>query len=266
MTRLDILVANFANMSREAAKELIIGGNVRVGGMVCTKAGAKFPEDIVLMVDKPSEIFVSRGGFKLQKALQTFDIKLDGKVCLDIGASTGGFTDCMLRNGAKHVIAIENGYGQLAQILQQDERVISIENTDIRNFRLNAPADFAACDLSFISISKVAASIAALLKLDAQAVFLIKPQFEAGPGHVGKQGVVKNPKIHVSAINKAIQGLSESGLASIGLDFSPISGANGNIEYLAFVHANSCHCGRNPQSHDIEKLVRAAFSALKEKP
>ena len=265
MIRLDVLAASFAGISREAAKNLITGGHVRVGGVTCTKAGAKFPGDAVLAVDLPGEMFVSRGGHKLQKALRVFDIKLDGKVCLDIGAATGGFTDCMLQNGAEHVVAIENGHGQLAEILQQDKRVTSLENTDIRNVRLDFAADFAACDLSFISVAKAAEPIAALLNPDAQAVFLIKPQFETGPGHVNKQGVVKNPKAHIAAISQTINSLIGCGFVICGLDFSPITGANGNIEYLTYAvkHSNAQHISPPFISDNaINSIVKSAFSAL----
>ena len=237
--RLDTAVfeAGFAE-SREKAKTLIMSGNVYVNNQKADKPGTQIKTTDNLEVRGQAMPFVSRGGYKLDKAIKSFNIDLTDKTCADIGASTGGFTDCMLQNGAKKVFSIDVGYGQLAWKLRQDERVVNLERTNFRyvtNEQVNEPLDFASIDVSFISLSLILPVLYPLLKENGYAVCLIKPQFEAGKENVGKKGVVRDKKVHISVIDKIRSIILDNGFSIIGLDFSPIKGPEGNIEYLAFI-------------------------------
>ena len=238
--RLDILlVKNGLASSREKAKAVIMAGQVYVNGQKEDKAGSSFEEDgIRLEVRGDSLRYVSRGGLKLEKALKIFPIDLTNKTCMDIGSSTGGFTDCMLQNGARKVYSIDVGYGQLDWKLRNDERVICMEKT---NFRYTVPedigeeVDFASCDVSFISLSKILPPAYAILSDVGKMVCLIKPQFEAGKDKVGKKGVVKDPKVHEEVILNVMDYAREAGFAILSLGGSPIRGPEGNIEYLIYL-------------------------------
>lgn len=235
--RLDVLlVRQGLAESREKAKAVIMTGCVYVNDQKEDKAGAMFDESKVRLEVRGNMLrYVSRGGLKLEKAVDRFGVELDGKICMDIGASTGGFTDCMLQNGAKKVYSVDVGHGQLAWKLRNDERVVCMEKT---NFRYMVPEDigdaldFASVDVSFISLDKILGPAYALLKPDAQMVCLIKPQFEAGKEKVGKKGVVRDPRVHREVIGSVFAFALEKGFTILHLDFSPIRGPEGNIEYL----------------------------------
>lgn len=238
--RLDVLLVNQGlATSREKAKAVIMSGDVYVNGQKEDKAGTMFdPEKVKLEVRGEKLKYVSRGGLKLEKAIASFKIELKDYVCMDIGASTGGFTDCMLQNGAKKVYSIDVGHGQLAWSLRNDERVVCMEKT---NFRYVTPGDlsdtpdFASVDVSFISLTKILEPAIAILREHARMVCLIKPQFEAGREEVGKKGVVKDKGVHASVIEKVIEYAQSIGFSILGLDFSPVKGPEGNIEYLLFI-------------------------------
>ncbi len=238
--RLDVLLVQqgYAS-SREKAKAIIMSGIVFVDGQREDKAGASFDGAKVKIEVKGSTLkYVSRGGLKLEKAIAAFAIVLQDWICMDIGASTGGFTDCMLQNGAAKVYAVDVGHGQLDWALRNDKRVVCMEKT---NFRYMQPADiedvldFASVDVSFISLTKILIPARNLLKSGGQMVCLIKPQFEAGKEKVGKKGVVREPKIHEEVIGKVIDFADIAGFQIMGLSFSPIKGPEGNIEYLLFI-------------------------------
>lgn len=235
--RLDILLCKQGLAeSREKAKAMIMAGSVFVNGQREDKAGTSFEEEKVKIELHGSALkYVSRGGLKLEKAVQVFGLKFNGMICMDIGASTGGFTDCMLQNGAVKVYSIDVGHGQLAWKLRNDERVVCMEKT---NFRYIKPADlpdlidFASVDVSFISLSKILPAAYPLLREHARMVCLIKPQFEAGREQVGKKGVVRDPKVHREVIEASFGYASENGFRLLNLDYSPVRGPEGNIEYL----------------------------------
>ena len=238
--RLDILVhkKGLAD-SREKAKALIMAGVVFVDGQREDKPGAVFDDETADVTVKENPLkYVSRGGLKLEKALKVFPINLKDAICMDIGASTGGFTDCMLQNGASKVYSIDVGYGQLAWKLRNDERVVCMEKT---NFRYLTPADiadkidFASCDVSFISLSKILKPAFDLLKDGGEMVCLIKPQFEAGREKVGKKGVVRDKAVHEEVINDVMGYAGEAGFTILDMDYSPIRGPEGNIEYLIYL-------------------------------
>ncbi|MBD5457264.1 MAG: TlyA family RNA methyltransferase [Lachnospiraceae bacterium] len=265
--RLDILLVKqgFAP-SREKAKAVIMTGNVYVNGQREDKAGASFEEEkIHIEVKGVPAKYVSRGGLKLEKAMQTFGIVLTDTICMDIGASTGGFTDCMLQSGAVKVYSVDVGHGQLAWKLRQDERVVCMEKT---NFRYMQPSDiedrldFASVDVSFISLTKILIPARNLLKEKGRMVCLIKPQFEAGREKVGKKGVVREPEIHEEVIRKIIAYAEQTGFAVKGLTFSPIKGPEGNIEYLVYLEK-----AEFPLEESMEQLisdtVRAAHEELR---
>ena len=237
--RLDVeLVDRGLVQSRERAKVVIMEGLVYVNGQKSDKAGTPVKEDDRIEVRGETLRYVSRGGKKLEKAMQVFPVVLEGCTCMDIGASTGGFTDCMLQNGAVKVYAVDVGYGQLAWSLRTDERVVNLERTNIRYIteeQVPQPVDFISVDVSFISLTLVLPVAHRLLKDGAQMVCLVKPQFEAGKDKVGKKGVVRDPQIHREVIRKCIDGAAELGFWVRGLDFSPIKGPEGNIEYLMFL-------------------------------
>ena len=261
--RLDvILVSRGYAGSREKAKAIIMAGDVFVDGQREDKAGSCFDTDkIKLEVRGPALKYVSRGGLKLEKALEQFEIVLSERVCMDIGASTGGFTDCMLQNGAKKVYAIDVGHGQLAWKLREDERVICMERTNFRYMRkgdIEDEPDFASVDVSFISLTKILLPARALLKDGGEMVCLIKPQFEAGREKVGKKGVVRDPAVHKEVIEKVLNYADSLGFSVRNLDYSPIRGPEGNIEYLAHLYLMK---GSMPESEIISE--REAEDALK---
>ncbi len=238
--RLDVLlVERGLAVSREKAKTVIMSGDVFVNGQREDKAGSVFdPEKVTIEIRGTQLKYVSRGGLKLEKALEVFPIKLDNLVCMDIGASTGGFTDCMLQNGAAKVYSIDVGHGQLDWKLRNDERVVCMEKTNFRyvtSEQVGEEIDFASCDVSFISLSKILKPAYDLLKNEAEMVCLIKPQFEAGKEKVGKKGVVRDPEVHLEVIREVAGFAVETGFSIAGLDFSPIKGPEGNIEYLLYL-------------------------------
>jgi len=237
--RLDVLLVNRGMVeSREKAKAVIMTGNVFVNEQREDKAGQKFPVDVYIEIRGKKLKFVSRGGYKLEKALQVFPITLTDLTCMDVGASTGGFTDCMLQNGAKFVYSIDVGTNQLAWKLRQDERVRSMEKTNIRYVTpedVGEPVDFVSIDVAFISLTKVLEPIWHLMKDEAQMVCLIKPQFEAGREKVGKKGVVRDQAVHKEVMEHVISYAKSLGFVIKGLDFSPIRGPEGNIEYLLYI-------------------------------
>ncbi|MCB2288453.1 TlyA family RNA methyltransferase [Clostridium sp. CS001] len=236
--RLDVLVVQRGILfSRERAKENIIAGNIFVDGIRTTKCGKKIELSSKIEFEGEDFPYVSRGGLKLEKAIKSFDIDLESKVCLDIGASTGGFTDCMLLSGASKVYSIDVGTNQLDEKLRNNERVVSMENTNIRYLsvdNIGEFADFASIDVSFISLEKVIPNLLSLLKDDGSVVALLKPQFEVGIGIVNKKGVVKNPSEHVGAIVKILNLLKCLNVKVINISYSSIKGPNGNIEYLIY--------------------------------
>lgn len=243
--RLDVLLVRRGLVeSREKAKAVIMAGCVYVNDQKEDKAGAMFDETKIsnLEVRGNTLPYVSRGGLKLAKAMKQFDISLEGKVCMDIGASTGGFTDCMLQNGAVKVYSVDVGHGQLAWKLRNDERVVCMEKTNFRYMvrdDIQDDLDFASVDVSFISLTKILGPAYNLLKTDAQMVCLIKPQFEAGKEKVGKKGVVRDPAVHVEVIEMVMDYAVSIGFEILNLDYSPIRGPEGNIEYLLHIYKTS---------------------------
>lgn len=237
--RLDILVHNKGLApSRERAKALIMAGVVLVDGEREDKPGTKFDEQCNITLKSNPIPYVSRGGLKLEKAVASFGLDLNDKVCMDIGASTGGFTDCMLQNGAGHVYSIDVGYGQFDWGLRNDERVTCMERCNFRHLKkgdLPQLCDFAGCDVSFISLGKILPPAFELLKDDGEMVCLIKPQFEAGREKVGKKGVVRDAATHIEVIENVLGLSAQTGFYVCGLDFSPIRGPEGNIEYLLYL-------------------------------
>ena len=238
-TRLDqYLVQHGLIQSRERAKAMIMAGVVYVNGQKADKAGDMVKEDAVVEVRGHDIGYVSRGGLKLEKAMQVFPLSPKGKVCMDIGASTGGCTDCMLQNGASKVYAVDVGYGQLAWRLRQDERVVVLEKTNARYLsaaEIPEPLDIITIDASFISLSKLLPALFPLLKEDGSLVALIKPQFEAGRDKVGKKGVVRDSAVRLEVIERVLSAAEELGFVPRGLDYSPIKGPEGNVEYLLWL-------------------------------
>ncbi len=253
--RLDVLLVNMGLApSREQARALIMEGKVYVNGGKEDKPGMRF--DLYSSVEVRGEKlpFVSRGGLKLQKAAEVWALDLTGMTCMDVGASTGGFTDCMLQHGAAKVYAVDVGYGQLHWKLRNDPRVINLEKTNIRYLtpeQVPDPLDFASVDVSFISLTKVLPVLITFMKPLAKAVVLIKPQFEAGREKVGKKGVVREPETHVEVCRALTAFAADSGFAILGLDYSPVRGPEGNIEYLMYLQKD----GPESSLPDIEKLV-----------
>ena len=264
--RLDVLLVkrNLAE-SREKAKAIIMSGNVFVEGQREDKAGSMFQETVYIDVKGNKLPYVSRGGLKLEKAVANFDVELNDKVCTDVGSSTGGFTDCMLQNGAKKVFAIDVGTNQLAWKLRQDERVVCMEKTNIRYVTpedLGEEIDFSSIDVSFISLTKVLQPIRNYLKDGGQIVALIKPQFEAGREKVGKKGVVREKSTHYEVIEMVLTYALSIGLNVLNLDFSPIKGPEGNIEYLAHLQKVEEHCSLEDIEIDWKEVVENAFDTL----
>ena len=264
--RLDVLLVkrNLAE-SREKAKAIIMSGCVFVEGQREDKAGTTFSDEVSIEIKGHTLPYVSRGGLKLEKAMDKFEVDVKDKVCTDVGASTGGFTDCMLQNGAKKVYAIDVGRGQLAWKLRQDERVICMEKTNIRYVTpedLGEPIDFSSIDVSFISLTKVLEPIRNYLREQGQVVALIKPQFEAGREKVGKKGVVREESTHVEVIEKVKDYACSIGFKILDLSFSPVTGPEGNIEYL--IHLEKCDPKERFISEKIQvrQTVREAFDTL----
>lgn len=260
--RLDQLVFDLGlTESREKAKTTIMSGLVFVDGQRADKPGMQVAPDASVEVKGSALPYVSRGGFKLEKALKVFPINPAGKICMDCGASTGGFTDVLLKNGAARVYSIDVGYGQLAWSLRQDERVVNMERTNIRYIsseQVPEPIDIAVMDLSFISIKLVLPAVCALLKEGADIMCLIKPQFEAGREDVGKKGVVRDKAVHLSVIESVLQFAASAGLTVIGLDYSPIKGPEGNREYLCYMKKGSFEA---PEI-DARAVVEASHECL----
>lgn len=274
--RLDVMmVERGLAESREKAKAIIMSGIVYVDNEKEDKAGSTFAEEVQIEVRGKTLAYVSRGGLKLEKAMQVFPIKLDGKVCMDVGASTGGFTDCMLQNGAVKVYSVDVGHGQLAWKLRQDERVVCMEKTNIRYVKpedIEELVSFASVDVSFISLSKVLPPLRELLTENGEVVCLIKPQFEAGREKVGKKGVVRDRKVHEEVIRDVLGFADANGFEVLGLDYSPVKGPEGNIEYLMHIRKTALDEIKSEQSESeektvfgedaIEKLVTASHDAL----
>lgn len=264
--RLDVLLVqrNLA-ASREKAKAVIMSGNVYVQGQKEDKAGSMFPPTVDIEVRGKPLPYVSRGGLKLEKAMKSFPISLKRKVCMDVGASTGGFTDCMLQNGAAKVFAVDVGHGQLDWKLRQDKRVVCMEKTNIRYVTkedIGERIAFASIDVSFISLEKVLGPVRKLMGEDGQAVCLIKPQFEAGRSQVGKKGVVRDPAIHREVIRNVLSYAAASGFAPRGLDYSPVKGPEGNIEYLLHLWASNQSASPEFLLEEAQAVVASAHQAL----
>ncbi len=283
--RLDvILVKRNLIESREKAKAVIMSGNVFVDGQREDKAGSMFLESVTIEVRGMQSKYVSRGGFKLEKAVEQYGVSLEGRICMDVGSSTGGFTDCMLQNGASKVYAVDVGTNQLAWKLRQDERVISMEKTNIRYLEPDQIPDsieFISIDVAFISLTKVLQPVRELLKTQGEIVCLIKPQFEAGREKVGKKGVVREPEVHTEVIEKIICYAVSLGFRILNLDYSPIKGPEGNIEYLLHIQKSQVpvrnteeeitltECSRyadnenmSNMSYYIDHIVEAAHNTL----
>ena len=257
--RLDVLLVkrNLAE-SREKAKAIIMSGNVFVDGEREDKAGTSFSDDVSIEIKGHTLPYVSRGGLKLEKAIQNFDVSVEGKVCTDVGSSTGGFTDCMLQNGAVKVFAIDVGRGQLAWKLRQDERVVCMEKTNIRYVLpedLGEPIDFSSIDVSFISLTKVLLPVRNLLTEEGEIVCLIKPQFEAGREKVGKKGVVRDPAVHQEVIEKVRDYAMSISMEPCHLSFSPIKGPEGNIEYLL-------HLKKHPEGIQVSDSLQVSVEEV----
>lgn len=264
--RLDVLLVQqgLAN-SRELAKAYIMAGNVYVDGQKEDKAGTKVAVTAKLEVKGNQMKYVSRGGYKLEKAMDVFGIRLDGKICLDIGASTGGFTDCMLQNGASKVYAIDVGYGQFAWKLRNDERVVCLEKTNVRyvtHEQVPDEGDFASIDVSFISLTKVLPAVLGVLGEKGQMVCLIKPQFEAGREKVGKKGVVRDSSVHREVIEMIVEYVRTQSLGILGLDFSPIKGPEGNIEYLIYLDKSQSGMHEDEVQARVDTVVAQSHKIL----
>lgn len=264
--RLDVLlVKQGLAESREKAKAVIMAGEVFVQGQREDKAGAMFDETKVQITVKGSSLkYVSRGGLKLEKAMANFPIVLTDKVCMDIGASTGGFTDCMLQNGAQRVYSVDVGYGQLAWSLRTDPRVVNLERTNARYLtREQVPEEigFFSVDVSFISLTLILPAVRPLLAEHGQAVCLIKPQFEAGREKVGKKGVVRDKAVHEEVIEKIRSFALENGFSVLGLTFSPVKGPEGNIEYLIYLERSEAP-SQGEQVPSAQQVVEESHRAL----
>ena len=251
--------------SRQKAQAVIMSGQVFVDDKRVDKSGAAVADGAVIEVRGKTLPYVSRGGLKLEKAMQLWPIRLEGVTALDCGASTGGFTDCMLQNGARKVYAVDVGYGQLAWKLRSDERVVCMERTNARYLtaeQIPEPLDFASVDVSFISLSLILPALRPLMAPAGELVCLIKPQFEAGKGKVGKNGVVREPEIHLEVLEHFLDHAAQSGFTVRDITFSPIRGPEGNIEYLGWLSVRE-DAGQVP---DLRELVRQSHAALEKTP
>ena len=262
--RLDVLVTERGLCeSRQKAQATIMAGLVFVDGQRSDKPGTPVAEDASVEVRGHALRYVSRGGLKLEKAMQTFPITLEGKVCADIGASTGGFTDCMLQNGAARVYAVDVGYGQLDWRLRSDPRVVCLERTNARYLtheQIPQELDFASVDVSFISLGLILPALDGLLSPEGEAVCLVKPQFEAGREKVGKKGVVRDPAVHLEVLEAFLRHAKENHFTVLGITYSPIRGPEGNIEYLGYLR----HGQGTPGDFSLSEIVEASHSQLKD--
>ena len=263
--RLDVLLVNNGLAeSREKAKRTIMAGLVTVDGRLEDKPGSRFDIDSDVQVKGQECPYVSRGGLKLEKAIEEWGVSCDGAVCVDMGASTGGFTDCMLQHGARKVYAIDVGYGQLDYKLRTDDRVVNMEKTNIRYLDtslIEEPIDLISIDVSFISVKHMFPVAALVLSKDGLILCLVKPQFEAGREQVGKKGIVRDKKVHKEVIENVVKYALDNGLNPVGLTYSPVTGAKGNIEYLLYL-------SKEPQEEGlvddaaIENIVNASHEEL----
>lgn len=264
-TRLDVLlVERGLQESRQRAQAIIMSGSVFADGRRVDKPGATVSNDAEIEIRGNTLQYVSRGGLKLEKAMASFHITLEGAVCADIGASTGGFTDCMLQNGAAKVYAVDVGYGQLAWKLRSDERVVCLERTNARYLtreQIPEALDFASIDVSFISLKLILPPLCALLRDGGNTAALIKPQFEAGREKVGKKGVVRDPAVHREVLEQFLEHARDAGFAVLGLTYSPIRGPEGNIEYLGYLEKGPWA----PVEFDLEALVAESHQVLRER-
>lgn len=263
--RLDVLVVSSGlAQSREAARRMIIAGEVFVNGVAATKPGMRYSAESPIEVKPRTPRYASRGGHKLEKALEVFGTDVENKVAMDVGASTGGFTDCLLQRGARRVYAVDVGRGQLAWQLRRDERVIAMERTNFRYLERSViadPLDVITVDISFISLSRVAHKLREFSSETTDLIVLVKPQFEVGPKRIGKKGVVRDAETHVDALLSVLDSLRGSGLVPMALTYSPITGPQGNIEFL--VHLKRTESGSDAVSEsDIEQCVTAAHTEL----
>lgn len=258
------LVENKIVKSRERAKEHIKNGDVYINGKEVTKPSAEVIDGDNVEFRGAVLKYVGRGGLKLEKAVDVFKIELNGKVCMDIGASTGGFTDCMLQNNAKYVYAVDVGHDQLDEKLCTDSRVCNMEKTNFTELfpeNFDPYPSFFSVDVSFVSLKKIIPKLSDFMKEGSCAAVLIKPQFEAGKSDIGKNGIVKDRKVHFRILNEIIAFFSQNGLAVKALDFSPISGGDGNIEYLSYI----VHSDENTSVIDIKKVIDEAFLNVRRK-
>ena len=262
--RLDVLLIEKGFFdSREKAKAVIMSGCVYVNNQKADKAGSSYPEDAVIEVRGGEDRYVSRGGYKLEKAMKVFPIDLSGKVTMDIGASTGGFTDCMLQNGAAKVYAVDVGYGQLAWKLRNDPRVVNLERTNMRyvtSEQVPDPVRFFSADVAFISLRLILPAARAVCADGAQGVCLIKPQFEAGRESVGKNGVVRDKQVHIRVVDEIVGWCLDNGFSVLGLDYSPIKGPQGNIEYLVYIQKSDSPV--NSLTLTASQVVKASHDEL----
>ena len=262
--RLDVLLTERGLAeSRQKAQAVIMAGQVYSGERRLDKAGLALEEDTPLEIRGQALRYVSRGGLKLEKAMAAFPITLAGKTAADIGASTGGFTDCMLQNGAARVYAVDVGYGQLAWAIRNDPRVVCLERTNARYLtaeQIPEPLDFASIDVSFISLGLILPALRPLLKEGGEVAALVKPQFEAGREKVGKKGVVRDPAVHLEVLEQFLRHAALADFSVKGLDFSPIRGPEGNIEYLGYLRTRAGADG----DFDLRELVRQSHETLKE--
>jgi len=238
MNRLDVMVAEKESISRELAKEIIAKGLVSIDDKIVYKPGVKYAEGVNIKVEMLKKKFVSRGGYKLDDAIDTFGIDVENKICMDVGASTGGFTDCLLQRGASLVYAVDVGTLQLAESLKLDSRVISMEETNIKDFnkeKLENPVDIMVVDVSFVSLTKILDSAVSLLKHDGVCICLIKPQFECGPKKLNRSGIVVDKKVRLKAIKNIYEYINSIGCMFLDLRNSPIEGKDGNKEYLLYI-------------------------------
>ncbi len=265
--RLDILLVEKGLVTgRDKAKGVIMAGQVYVDNQKADKPGMEVPEECLLELRGDTLQYVSRGGLKLEKAMQAFPISLTGRICVDIGASTGGFTDCMLQNGAVKVYAIDVGYGQLAWKLRSDERVVTLERTNIRYVtqeQVPDPIDFISIDVSFISLTLVLPVAHMLLKEQGTLVCLIKPQFEAGRDKVGKKGVVRDIETHREVVDKILRFACSAGFHPLGLSYSPIKGPEGNIEYLLYLQKEDAPGDGVIDSQTVDNVIAQSHQELR---
>jgi len=263
-TRLDVLLVERGLMeSRQKAQTTIMSGLVFVKGQRVDKPGTAVDNEAEIEIRGNILKYVSRGGLKLEKAMATFPVALEGAVCADIGASTGGFTDCMLQNGASKVYAVDVGYGQLAWKLREDPRVVCMERTNARYLtheQVPDELDFASVDVSFISLKLILPALCGLLKDGGHVACLVKPQFEAGKEKVGKKGVVRDPAVHLEVLENFLDHAKESGFTVLGITYSPIRGPEGNIEYLGYLEKAEWQ----EKEFDLKALVDESHQTLKE--